>query len=245
MFNKFYQLTIVNFGLEKYLHKIYSFYLLLLSIKNKIFFKINIKTSFSSFYQDIWIIKNIFKYKKNLFFVDVGAYDGISNSNTLLFEKFYNWKGICIEPNPNTFFFLLKHRNNKYCKNYIISDSKKKKLRISNQGQLSRITNNPKSYLVKNISLNKLISHNKIKKINFLDIDCEGFEDTVINSINFKNISIDCILIERPSVKINKTLTKNNFIYIKRFLFDYLYINKKLNLKFNKKKFEKLPIRTI
>ena len=118
-------------------------------------------------------------------------------------------------------------------------------MRISNQGQISRITNNPKSYLVKNISLNKLIYHNKIKKINFLDIDCEGFEDTVINSINFKNISIDCILIERPSVKINKTLTKNNFIYIKRFLFDYLYINKKLNLKFNKKKFEKLPIRTI
>jgi hypothetical protein len=245
MFNKFYQLTIVNLRLEKYLHKIYSFYLLLLSIKNKIFFKLNICTSFSSFYQDIWIIKNIFKFKNNLFFVDVGAYDGISNSNTLLFEKFYNWKGICIEPNPNTFFKLLKYRYNKYCKNYIISDSKKKKLRISNQGQLSRITNNTKSFAVKNMSLNKLISLNKIKKINFLDIDCEGFEDTVINSINFKSISIDCILIERPSVKINKTLTKNNFIYIKRFLFDYLYINKKLNLKFNKKKFEKLPIRTI
>ena len=63
--------------------------------------------------QDIWIIKNIFKYKKNLFFVDVGSYYVISNINTLLFEKFYNWKGICIEPNPNTFFFLLKHRNNK------------------------------------------------------------------------------------------------------------------------------------
>jgi hypothetical protein len=99
------------------------------------------------------------------------------------------------------------------------------------------------SFFQNNIITKKLF--NKIKKINFLDIDCEGFEDTVINSINFKNISIDCILIERPSVKINKTLTKNNFIYIKRFLFDYLYINKKLNLKFNKKKFEKLPIRTI
>ena len=32
------------------------------------------------------------------FFVELGANDGISQSNTLHFEKYKNWKGILIEP---------------------------------------------------------------------------------------------------------------------------------------------------
>src|SRR5439155_17808987 len=38
-------------------------------------------------------------FKKG-FFVEAGANDGIKQSNTLFFEKYYRWKGILIEPIP-------------------------------------------------------------------------------------------------------------------------------------------------
>ena len=53
----------------------------------------------------------------NGFFIEVGANDGINQSNTLHFERFKRWKGILIEPNclilafpffcfSKSFFFL-------------------------------------------------------------------------------------------------------------------------------------------
>ena len=50
-----------------------------------------------------WITDNINFEDKELFFVDVGAHDGISSSNTGHFEIDLGWDGICIEPNPLVF----------------------------------------------------------------------------------------------------------------------------------------------
>ena len=52
----------------------------------------------------------IFENKKNGFFVDIGAHDGISINNTKLLEDL-GWDGICIEPHPKVFQRLLLNRN--------------------------------------------------------------------------------------------------------------------------------------
>ena len=49
--------------------------------------------------QDKWVVE-FFKAKRNGYFVDVGAYDGVEGSNTYYLEKVLGWSGICIE----TFF---------------------------------------------------------------------------------------------------------------------------------------------
>jgi FkbM family methyltransferase len=36
--------------------------------------------------------------KRNGFFIEAGANDGVSQSNTLYYEKYFNWKGILVEP---------------------------------------------------------------------------------------------------------------------------------------------------
>ena len=54
---------------------------------------------YSQFGQDKFIIENIFKMKKNGFFIEAGAGDGINISNTYVLEKQYNWNGLCVEPN--------------------------------------------------------------------------------------------------------------------------------------------------
>ncbi len=52
-------------------------------------------------------VLNHYNQLKHGYFVDVGAHDGITLSNTYLLEKYYEWSGICIEPLPNQFNKLL------------------------------------------------------------------------------------------------------------------------------------------
>ena len=59
--------------------------------------------------QDLWVLEQT-DYKRNGFFVEFGATDGVLLSNTWLLEREFGWKGICAEPNPDFFEQLKKNR---------------------------------------------------------------------------------------------------------------------------------------
>ena len=56
-------------------------------------------------------LDTLFKKKSNGTFVDIGAHDGVTFSNSYFFEKERNWKGICVEPIPEIFSKLDETRN--------------------------------------------------------------------------------------------------------------------------------------
>ena len=41
--------------------------------------------------------------KRDGFFIEAGAHDGVEASNTLYLEKKMGWRGLLVEPNPDTF----------------------------------------------------------------------------------------------------------------------------------------------
>ncbi|KQW39189.1 FkbM family methyltransferase [Rhizobacter sp. Root404] len=45
------------------------------------------------------------------YFVELGANDGVTQSNTLYFERFRGWKGVLIEPTPHNFFKCKANRS--------------------------------------------------------------------------------------------------------------------------------------
>jgi hypothetical protein len=45
------------------------------------------------------------------FFLDSGAANGVRGSNTLLLERDYGWRGICVEPNDAMYADLVAHRD--------------------------------------------------------------------------------------------------------------------------------------
>ena len=52
--------------------------------------------------------------------------------------------------------------------------------------------------------------------------------------------------IERPNKNVHHILKKNNMIYVKRFLFDYIYINKLIfKESFKEVKYNSMPTRLI
>jgi len=59
----------------------------------------------------------------NGFFIEAGANDGISQSNTLLYEKEFSWTGLLIEPNISKFLQCKNNRLNSIVENYALVSS--------------------------------------------------------------------------------------------------------------------------
>src|SRR5439155_22423386 len=58
-----------------------------------------------------WIIQEVFPNKKNGYFVEAGALNGVDESNTVVLERDYQWTGLCVEPAQGYFEILKRVRN--------------------------------------------------------------------------------------------------------------------------------------
>lgn len=156
-----------------------------------------------------------FKGKKDGFFIDIGAFDGVYISNTYLFEKL-GWKGICVEADPDR-FALLKNNRKCDCYNLAIHSKTCDKLNFitSNASTLNVLEEHApnmhiermkidghqkklKTIEVDSITFNDLMSkyYPDIKHIDFLSIDIEGGELIVLESIDFNKYSFGLITVE-------------------------------------------------
>ena len=179
--------------------------------------------------QDEYISKFIFNNCKNGFFVEIGALNGITLSNTYYFEKELGWKGICIEPNP-------KYRddlsNNRICyKDYspvYSSNDIDINFSITNLGgELSGITKHldnigefkvDQIINIKTKTLTKILDEiNAPTHIQYLSIDVEGAEIEVLKGINFDKYIFDYINIEHNYKPIRGDIHK--FLYSKGYMF--------------------------
>lgn len=74
--------------------------------------------------QDKYVLNTIYKKnKRDGFFIEMGAADGVLLSNTHVFEKNYGWKGILVEPS-HRYAALVKNRS-ATCVRACIGDSSK------------------------------------------------------------------------------------------------------------------------
>ena len=88
--------------------------------------------------QDKWVILSVLPFKRNGFFLDLAAADGVTHSNTYVLEKFFGWSGICIEPNPD-FLEELRRTRNCITDGSIISDRQETVTFRLDNGQLGGI----------------------------------------------------------------------------------------------------------
>lgn len=175
-------------------------------------------------------------FKKGGFFVEFGSCDGVHLSNTLLLETDYQWTGILAEPSKNFYPDIL---NNRTCiiDNRAVFSESNLNLEFSyfpNQSDISGITDSfvdgkmnkkrkkelSETYTVSTISLEDLLNeHNAPKNIDYLSIDTEGTEFSIIQNFNFSNYFIDIITIEHNynvdiQNNIKNLLESNNFVRI-------------------------------
>ncbi len=69
---------------------------------------------------DEWVLQEL-KGKRDGFFVEIGAYNGIRYSDTFALERGYGWTGILVEPDPDVFRDLRVLRPNAILCNHAIA----------------------------------------------------------------------------------------------------------------------------
>jgi len=157
------------------------------------------------------IIKYILKiiilkiYKENGFFIELGANDGLAQSNTARFEFSKNWTGILIEPSFEKYIQCIENRKNSICLNYACVDNEYKNdfiLGDFNGNLMSSIDgkrlNNNNLVQVKTITLEKVLDKYKNIdiEIDFLSLDTEGYELNILKGLNIEKYRPKFILIE-------------------------------------------------
>ena len=179
-----------------------------------------ISESRSQLGQDVFAL-SIVGPNKSGYFVEFGATNGKSLSNTFLLEKHFGWTGILCEPGRAWLPQLQKNRSAKIDVRCVYSDSDLMLSFLETEiGELSTIegfgevdqhsgsrkVNN--SYEVKTVSLlDLLMEHNAPKHVDFLSVDTEGSEFEILNAFDFSQYTFGAICVEhnylenRPKVK--------------------------------------------
>ena len=167
------------------------------------------------------------------FFVEFGGLDGIDTSNTYLLEKYHGWKGIIAEPLPRFKDDLLKNRGcivDTRCV-YSTSNALVTLGEVENFPAVSTLIEfkdyesmwkekrqNPFEHEVLTVSLDDLLDqHNAPETVDYLSIDTEGSEFTILNSYSFRR-NFNLITVEYANqaerTKINKLLTSRSYVQV-------------------------------
>lgn len=193
-----------------------------------------------------------FKNYCNGVYVELGALDGLTYSNTYVFNKGLNWNGVLIELSPSNFENLKKNRLNELaiinaavCEtnqtvHYVESGAvgavwefTTAQFRNSWWGSEKTIQN---AVPIQCLPLKDIFS--KIDLFFFADIfslDVEGAELEVLYSIDFNAAAFGIILIESGGMNITKNLAVREFLSMNGYIFLYYFkesdwfINKNFN----------------
>lgn len=142
--------------------------------------------------------------KRDGFFIEVGAYDGIFSSNTKLLEDHFGWRGILIEPTPAFFETLVINRpcskvfpcalgSFEQDNTFINGDFDQPHPMASIAGaRLGRESN--QRVLVR--SLQSILDEMQVSHVDFFSLDTEGYELNILRGIDFSKVTFDYILIE-------------------------------------------------
>jgi len=171
---------------------------------------------------------------ENGFFVEAGANDGLSQSNTALYEFDLSWRGLLIEPNKIKYAQAIASRPNSIVENYALVNFNYKGKTVRGdfaevghgESLCGQICDNSGDYFddemrdAKNerinsnivevpcITVQELLDKHKIKEVDLFSLDVEGYELDVLNGINFSSFRPKYYLIEMNYPNRKQTILK-------------------------------------
>lgn len=159
--------------------------------------------------QDLFVLVEL-DFKRDGFFVEFGATNGVNLSNTYLLEKEFGWRGILAEPARVFHRDLYKNRNANvdidcvWSETGLMLDFNETDIPVystisdfSSKDMHSEARKDGNSYSVKTVSLEDLLQrYDAPHMIDYLSIDTEGSEYEILKAFNFDAYRISVITCE-------------------------------------------------
>jgi FkbM family methyltransferase len=169
----------------------------------------NLDNAHAQLFQDLLVLF-LLEEKRDGYFVEFGALDGVKLSNTFLLENKFSWRGIVAEPARRWHQELIRTRTCSVDHRCVWSESgvtlkfnETAEAEYSTIDALStsdfhaRYRQHGSRYDVTTISLYDLLrEHNAPKNIDYLSIDTEGSEFAILNSFFPSQYEIRIITVE-------------------------------------------------
>lgn len=157
--------------------------------------------------QELFVLA-VTRGKQNGFFVEFGATNGLTLSNSYVLQKQFGWNGILAEPSPEWHDALWENRNCAIDTRCVWRASGDK-LKFVPSGELSTLSQfteteifkalgtETNEVIVETVSLKDLLdTHKAPEHIDFLSIDTEGSELEILTAYDFSDRKIDIIACE-------------------------------------------------
>jgi FkbM family methyltransferase len=187
-------------------------------------------TNFKAQFGEDKLLFKHFAEKRNGFYVEVGALDGIYVSNTFFFEQI-GWQGVLIEPIAEAAnkCAQARPRSQIVCCAAVAPNSPPEiefevvegwealSAPSLNRERLHEYEPNVRKVIVQAKTLDTILQEANVSQIDFLTIDVEGHEWAVLQGFTISRWHPEIVIIERwgnfPDDKIMDYMHRNNYIY--------------------------------
>lgn len=192
------------------------------------------------------------------FFVELGANDGVTQSNSLYFEKHRGWRGVLVEPAPQNFLKCRQNRSDRnsiYCAACVSFDYDQEFVRIAYSNLMSTPISlesdiqDPRAHArlgdrflgqgetmfefgAVARPLNSLLQDaGAPRQIDFLSLDVEGAELEVLKGVDHEAFRFKFILVEcRDFTRLNAYLDSKGYRFVEKLSSqDYLFTSEDLS----------------
>jgi Methyltransferase FkbM domain len=145
---------------------------------------------------------------KGMTFIELGAFNGVQESNSRFFQECLNWTGLLIEANPFKYEELVKNRPNTHRMSFAPSCSIRKEANnatikfVAQMGTMAGLslhvrTSGRNVVKVPCGSLGPVIQDIfRGGHVHFFSLDVEGAEPLVLKNIDFSKVFIEAIMVE-------------------------------------------------
>jgi FkbM family methyltransferase len=187
--------------------------------------------------------EHVFRGRTGGFFVDIGAHDGISFSNSLMFEQERCWRGICIEPIPDRFRQCQANRKSICIQGCVAREPGIRRFTIAggadmlsslseaiSEERYARMRSEKVSLSeieVRCYAFNDVMAMHNVEHIDFCSIDTEGTELEILETIDLSKYRPTCFTIEDNGLvlAIWRRMKKHGYVLVERLGGDLVFVD--------------------
>lgn len=164
------------------------------------------------------LVLQILGQRRNGFYLEIGSRYWMKNSNTFALDVYYDWKGICVEPDKKFSRGLVLNRSCIVITDNPVTAQPRQKVLFHYQVNPHKANHGNENEFKQTITLDQLFTHIKDihipSTIDYLSLDVEGQELNALLRFPFHTHRFLVATIERPTWALHNLLVKHAYYFL-------------------------------